>query len=469
MNIVANTLMMIFWFIVILIPLVVIHEFGHLIMARLNRVKVLEFGVGIPPRWVYRRWKGIIWSINLVLLGGFAKIYGDHDALDEAKEMSKTDPKKARSEYQINRIEEVLASQDLQFFLEENNLDFDADWKHFEKQKGIPKNDQEAKIFESKQNQLETLAGWEYDTKLDSQEAFFNKTWWQQALILLGGVTFNLLAAVFIFFIIYGVIGISNQPVLLEKVEQLRQDANLIMKSDYPIIAGVIKDYPADQVGLKSGDELITFAGKNLQEIKSFDQFRNLVQDNADKDISVTYKSKETGEIKTNQVKLESKDGKTLFGIGGLGYSVDYRAKNIGSAIKMASVDTYNAFVLNYKVLGNVLIALLPNTQDKSALNLVGGPVAVSSLASTIFADYGVVGVLQVMALVSVGLAAFNLIPIPALDGGRLVIITLNKIFRRRNKRIEALAISATFILLLLLGGLIAYNDIVKLASGRQF
>jgi len=69
MEIVVDVIMKIleisFWFIVLLIPLVAIHEFGHLLFARLFKVKVLEYGIGLPPRAFYKKWKGIVWSTML--------------------------------------------------------------------------------------------------------------------------------------------------------------------------------------------------------------------------------------------------------------------------------------------------------------------------------------------------------------------------------------------------------------------
>jgi regulator of sigma E protease len=69
---------LIFWFVIIVIPLVIVHEFGHTIMSWLFKIRVVEYGVGMPPRTPIKfRFRKMLYSLNWLPLGGFAKIYGD--------------------------------------------------------------------------------------------------------------------------------------------------------------------------------------------------------------------------------------------------------------------------------------------------------------------------------------------------------------------------------------------------------
>ena len=473
MDIILQTISIIFWFIIILIPLVAFHEFGHLIMARLVGVKVMEYGIGIPPRWLYFRWKGIIWSLNYVLLGGFARIYGDHDALDEAQDTSKTDPKKAKEEYLENRFNELVANQEIQFFLEENNLEYDKDWIEFEKSKfakGVQDPNEKDKVsqYEALGKQLETLIEWEFDSKLKSKEAFFAKNWLQQTLILMGGITFNLIAGVLLFWVMFTTTGSITQTAFPQENSKITQYADITNKSENLKVPGVLKDSQAAKIGLKNGDDLISIGSDNLQNLNSIEDFKSILNKYADQEISVVFRSKETGEFKTVKATLtKNDDGKVLFGVSGIGYELNYKAKNLGTGFLLGVTQTWDYFLLNFKALGDIVIALLPQTSDRTALEYVSGPIAVSSFSSRIFKDFGAAGILFLMALVSIGLATFNILPLPALDGGRLLIITLNKIFGRRNKRMEAVAISLTFFLLLGLGVLIAFRDIQGIVAGK--
>jgi regulator of sigma E protease len=506
MDIIVQILSLVFWFVVILLPLVAIHEFGHLIIARLNGIKVVEYGIGIPPRIWHKKWKGIVWSVNWVLLGGFARIYGDHDAIDEAKETFKTNPEEARKQYIKDRFQEIIANQELEFFLQDNNLEYDEKWKWFESvaNKGIDinlsivnivdfgfslitqtgtlvgsypnatfdeKKVQVSEFYSKNLKQLETLIDWEFDTKLESKEAFMNKAWWQQTLVLLGGVSFNLLTAFILFFLLFGVISTPPSTVLPDKIKEIEQNATITSKSENVTIFRLQKDGPAYKAGIRTGDELISFGGNSLSNLKSFDEFRNMVQSKKDAPVEVVYRSKATGETKTEKVELANSEGQARFGVqsDGFGYVVQFKVNNVFSAAGMAFDSTKNLFVLNFKVLGDVFVALLPNTTDRSALEYVGGPVAISSVSSQIFNLQGFGGILNIMAVISVALAAFNLLPLPALDGGRWVIITLNKILGKRNKRLEGVVISFTFLFLLGLGFLIAFRDVGNLVSGKGF
>jgi len=472
MDVVLQIITIIFWFIVILLPLVAIHEFGHLLMARLVGVRVVEYGIGIPPRFKYFRWKGIVWSLNYVLLGGFARIYGDHDAIDEANETARVDEKKAKEQYIPERLAELVSNQEIKFFLEENNLEFSKDWEELEKSKylkGIesPLETEKRAGFEALTKQLTTLIEWEYETKIIGKEAFFAKKYWQQVLILLGGVTFNLISAVIFLWLMFGVTGSTTQYAFTNNNEGLKKYAEFSYQSEFVKAPQILKDSPAANLGMKPGDDLIRIAGTEINTLGSIDEFRDLVSKNKDQTVSVVYRSKETGEIIEKTTTFAQDNGRVYFGINGLGYEVRYKAKDFGAGFQLAVSQTYDYFILNFKALGQIGTALLPQTQDRSALEYVNGPIAVSSLSSRVAREFGFAGILLILALISVGLAAFNLLPVPALDGGRIVILTINKILGKRNKRWEAVAISVTFIFILLLGILIAFRDVQGVIAGK--
>ncbi|MCH7483456.1 MAG: site-2 protease family protein, partial [Chloroflexi bacterium] len=71
-------------FVVILLVLVIVHELGHFTVAKLAKVKVLEFGVGFPPRVFSRQWGDTVYSLNLFPIGGFVRMVGEEDPTDPA-------------------------------------------------------------------------------------------------------------------------------------------------------------------------------------------------------------------------------------------------------------------------------------------------------------------------------------------------------------------------------------------------
>ena len=502
MDIILQIIQILFWFVIILIPLVAIHEFGHLLISRLFGVRIPEYAIGMPlvKRTFYKRWKGIIWSFYWPLLGGFVRIFGDNDAIDKAYEDSKTDPKSARKNYIQNRFEEMNANRELKFFLEDNNLEYDEKWKWFEQvsQKGLENKrfldglfatmlvvfqipevgmidtkikpsqmkEQITEKYNKMYDQLAVLIEWEYDKEIKATDTFFNKNWIQQTLIISGGVIFNMLAAIFIFWTMFTMLGISNTPTPIDDLVGIEKNANVTSRSN-EIIVGVAKDSIAEKAGMKSGDKMMEFAGVEARNINSFESFRNLVAENKNKDISVRFLSGENNEEKLVNFKLEEKDGKATFGVGGMYREVTYKAKNIFAGFGMAWDRTWFIFTETFKVLGQVFAALIPGARDRTALDSVGGPIAVGSIGTRVFEIAGVTGILDIMASVSIGLAVFNILPIPALDGGRWVIITLNKILGKRNQKIEAAVISITFLVLMGLAVVIAFRDIQGVVTGR--
>lgn len=451
-----------FWFIVILIPLVAIHEFGHLIMSRLVGVKVLEYGIGIPPRAIARRFKGMIWSLNWIPLGGFAKIYGDHDALDEAEDIYKTDPKLAKEIYANLRISEIIQSGDLKYFLGDNNLKYDEDWIKFEKEFFKAEDPKQNPLY----SQINTLVLWEFDDVINTKTAFCNVSWWRQTIILLGGITFNLLTAIFLFFIIFAFTSTPVSPAWKDDIQEIEKYATVTKKSDDFEVFRISTDGSAKEVGLKSGDTFISFDNKKVTELANFDEFRSLVENQPDDLVNVVFRDGKTGEVVEKEAKLNKVDDKYRFGIAksDIGYPIRFRYNNVGKAFTDSLERVYGFFILTFETVGD--IASIPFTGNTEAAKAVGGPIAVGSVGSSIYNLQGVTGILNIAALVSISLAAFNLLPIPALDGGRFIIITLNRITGRRNKKIEAVIISLTFILLLGLSVLVALKDIIDLSSG---
>lgn len=469
MELIFQTLSILFWFIVILVPLVLIHEMGHLLIARIFGVKVSEFAVGMPlvrRNW-YKKFKGIIWSFYWPILGGFVRILGDSDAIDKANEESKTDPKLARKNYLKNRYEEIILAQELQFFLENNNLEYTKDWKQFEKIK-YKLDDQKEKInneaFEKMYKQLLTLIDWEFDTNLKSKNTFFSKNWLQQTLIISGGVLFNIGFAVAIFWFIFSILSFNNINLDLTSLQKINNDVNYTSKSQELYLV-VQKDSLADKNELKSGVKLFQIAGINSQEIDDIEKFRKILNDNKNKNILISYQNPNE-EIKNKEIYLESKNDKVFLGVN-LYREVSFVAKNWFVGLKLSFEMVWDMINLYFQAILDIFKALLPTTADKQALDSLGGPIAIGSVGSSIYKILGINGILQLIAQVSLALAVFNMLPVPALDGGRFVVLTITKILGKRNHTLENRIIGITFLLLMALGILIAFRDLQGVINGK--
>ena len=312
-NFFSQLITVVFWFVVVLVPLVAVHEFGHYLMARINGVKIPEFGIGFPvtKRWFFRSWKGTIWSFYPVLIGGFVRIYGDNDALDHAQDEFKTDPKKAASDYLEARFVEIIQNRELEFFIKENNLEWDESWQKFATSKfanGKKDQEEESNIqeFESKYNQVLTLISWEFENKLEAKDAFFSKNWFQQSLIISGGVLFNFISAILILWFLFAFITQTNVPKPIDEIANLQEHTNLSFESEYTKVAGVQENTPADRAGLSTQDQLISFDGIEINNLKSLDEFRELVDNNKDQEIEIQFINDGESEILTATTTIVS-------------------------------------------------------------------------------------------------------------------------------------------------------------------
>jgi regulator of sigma E protease len=297
---------------------------------------------------------------------------------------------------------------------------------------------------------------------MKAKDTFFSKNWFQQTLIIVGGVVFNTITAILCFAIIFQFSTALGSKTLIpnELIPTLEQRAIVKSISDYAVIE-IRKGGIAENNGFKSGDKIYTFADKPTSSIKNIDEFRSILSDNKNKEINIEYSSEGSNDKLTKTVKLvPDANGAVLFGIsGGLLRDVKYEAKSFWDSINFGTEKTFNFIGLTFSAFGGIFKALLPQTQDRSALDGIGGPIKVSEIAGSVIKNFDVSQYLNFLALISISLAVFNILPIPALDGGRWLILTAIKIFGKRNRRLENMLIGYTFLLLMGLGVVIAFKD----------
>ena len=555
LSFVSGTFSVIFWFVVLLIPLVVIHEFGHLIMARLCGVRVPEFAVGLPfsRRLFYKKWKGIIWSFYPWLLGGFVRLSGDSDAIDNAHwelNNKEIDKRTVSQNYTIARREEILQAQELQFFIEQNHLIFDQRWQWFEKQtsklenskmedskkyeilpdwlipknnpnsvqdvKFVPKSKQKSlknekidlqtseneiniensditssqneltleqkkhiiiKEYTNLDDQFKTLIDWEFDSRIENkQEYFFAKSWWQQTLIISGGVVFNLITALVVFWFVFVFFGSLPSPynaetnlIFPKDIAQMKQDAKgkfTIKTTESPQAIFVVPGGVLDKAGVKPKDELIQMGDDNISTLSTFEDFRNAVAKYKDQKINFTYKNSQK-EFKTVQITPEiNKENQAVIGVVPA-YVISKTATNWPSGVSMAIDEIGQTFKLTFEWFGKAGKALLPQSTDRSALSQTSGPIGVGYIGGEVYKIAGFGGILYLVGAISVSLAIFNMLPIPALDGGRFILLTISKITGKRNKKLEGALIGFTFIFLFGLMILVAFKDLWSIVSPK--
>lgn len=287
------------------------------------------------------------------------------------------------------------------------------------------------------------------EESLDGQDSFVNKPKWAQALVLVAGVTFNILFAWLL--ISVGFMSGLPAPVDYAGSGEVR-DAELVVTS-------VLADSPAGEAGLKTGDTLLSVvaADAELQNPEP-ETLQNFIRDNGTSELLVTFERGDVTESVILTPSLEINPDSPAIGI-----SMDM----IGT-LKLGFISAlYEGAKMTALVTEAVVIGLgtffLSAFTSGADLAQVTGPVGIVGLVGDA-SQLGFIYLLSFTAFISINLAVINLIPFPALDGGRLLFVIIEKIKGSPIKPKIANAFNGIgFALLLLLMIVITVSDVVKL------
>ena len=342
-------------FIIVLLVLVIVHELGHFITAKSRGVKVLEFGVGFPPRiWGIKRGE-TLYSVNALPLGGFVKLAGEEDP----------------------KVERSLASKD-------------------------------------------------YGTRI---------------LVLAAGSVMNLLL-----------------PLLLLSVAfMIPHD---VAKAPVTVYA-ILPDSQAEKAGIKAGDLLVSINGIPVDNTSVIQRNTML---NLNKKIKLVVQhadsSVETIAL-TPMWKPPEGQGSTGLGIGyqaQLPYSYTKTSTPFPQAISLGIKECSETLVLfKNEIIRWIIGATKPQ---------VTGPVGMAEMTGVV-AKAGISPVIEFAAFISINLGIVNLLPLPALDGGRIVFVLLEMLRggRRVSPKIEAVIHTIGFFLLIGLMLLVTFGDISSIIT----
>jgi regulator of sigma E protease len=278
-----------------------------------------------------------------------------------------------------------------------------------------------------------------YGDEQDSKN-FQNAPLWKRMIIVLAGVLMNFVLGITLFGIVYSFIGIPVNPPVAEVVIQT-----------------VNPGTPAADAGLKT-DDIITQA--NQVVVRSSEDILGVINNNLGKEVSL--KLLRSGEERVITVVPREHPPA---GQGPLGISMGQKLKTTFYpwyvmpfyGVKAGLADTVEMTKQIVPALGNLVKTLVVNRQVPEG---IAGPVGIQR-ASSMFCTAGILPCLQFMGLLSINLAVFNLLPIPALDGGRFAFMLYEGLTRRKvNPKVEQWSHAVFFALLILMLIVVTFNDI---------
>jgi regulator of sigma E protease len=326
------------------------------------------------------------------------------------------------------------------------------EWGHFmaARRIGIPVHEFSLgfgyKLFSTKKNGVEyslrliplggfvRMAGEEPGDNEDPN-GFSKRTPLEKMAVSFAGPFMNFVLAILIFIYTFAVIGVA-QP------------------SNDAIIGEVIQGKPAYVAGLQSGDKILAI---NQQKISSWKQFVNTIQkEPANQPLQLTVDRAGKTRKLTVTPTLNESTGKAILGV----YSqVKFERQGIFTAIKMGFTQTYQMTGLLLSGLG-MLFTGAASTSD------LAGPVGITNMVGEA-ARGGIVYLLSFAAFLSINLGVLNLLPIPSLDGSRLVFAIVEAIRRKpMDPQKEGFIHWIGFLFLMGLIVFATYNDIVRLIKG---
>ena len=326
--------------IIIFLLVILIHEFGHFIVAKMNGVSVLEFSVGMGPKLFQKESNGTLYSLRLLPVGGYCQLEGEDEENDSPKSLNNQSP--------LVRLKVILAGAIMNFIL---------------------------------------------------------------AFILL---------------------------ILLMSVSRVSTE-----------VSGVLENSPAYSSGIQAGDKIVSINGKNIDDGEEL--LKNIKESQGDLDIGVIRNS-QSKNIKVTP-RLENNVRKI-----GVNFQEEYNIKNFSiiKGFKKGVITFLNLTGMLYKFLGMLITGQL-------GLGGVSGPVGVVKEIGNA-AKTGVANLIFLLAYININLGVFNLLPIPALDGGRAIFILIEMIFGKKiSQEKEGYIHMVGLILLLALIAIVTIKDVIKL------
>lgn len=338
--------------------LIIVHELGHFLAAKISGVRVERFSLGFWPRLAGIKIGDTDYCISWIPLGGYVKLSG--------------------------MIDESMDGEAI---------------------KGEP---------------------WEFMSKSPLQKIF----------IISAGVIMNMILAIIIFAILTFASGIG----------ELDQTT---------VISSVSDDYPAAAAGMQVGDKIVSIDGI---DINSWDELTDYIHSRPKVEIEVTWMRDELlyTENITTRANIVPVDGELKnLGMIGVGPTVNIREAGLMESIASGFTRTY--FWGRY-----TLLSLKMLVSGEQSFKAVGGPIFIAQLAGQ-SARSGMDSLFQLIAILSINLAILNILPIPAFDGGHLIVILIEWVKQKPLSINIKMAIQQVgFALFLVMAALVIYNDLSR-------
>src|SRR5215213_6393835 len=392
-------------FIFILGSAVVLHEFGHFIVAKLFKIRVETFSVGFGPRLFGRKWGHTDYRVSAIPLGGYVKLGGDESNAPlegaGAQDIPPNEMYSLRPRWQ--RIMVALAGP-IMNIITAMAIPIAGAFMY-----GVPATPSPV-VYYVQEGGAADLAGLQHGDRIVSFNGTKNPSWDSingDALLSPGRA-------------LPVVVNRNGQEVSLTITPTTRTEngeaaGTLDFIPDYgglPVVVGEVNaGSPAEAAGLKENDRVLTIGGEN---VRSSAQVTEYVRSHDAQKIPITVqRNGQTVQLNTDEKRVD----------GRLGFVVSERyplhAATVFSATKYAYDQNLQILRLTGKALAQVF------TGQRSVRNTLSGPIGIYEATQKSIEKLGWDGVFGMLGFLSLNLGIFNLLPIPVLDGGAIFLMLI--------------------------------------------
>ena len=396
----------------VLLAMVTIHEFGHYLAGKILGFKINEFSVGFGPAIFKKRSKktGELFALRVVPLGGYCAFDGEDEA-DEETEKSNEDKKNAPDE-------------------------------PFSEMAGTGESGEKAGSLRAEEIAEENQAQSGKESESDYPEPkgirFNDQPPWKRIIVLLAGATMNYLLGLLLIFVMFVSVGRPMYSVVKEKPDKNEETAANGVRSSLFLDT---QDGEAEENGLCTGDVIVRIEGKKVYLIS--DYLSALKGKNAGDTAKIEVLREENGErvsrivevtlaVSSSEFDALTKTGYMVRSLGVYALAPVTQREGFGRAAG-------DSFAYSFKEAGMVLSSLGQLITGKIPLKSMGGPITTIRITSQ-QATSGWLSFLNIASFIGVNLAVFNLLPIPALDGSKIVFCIIEWIRKKPiNRKVEAM------------------------------
>ena len=431
--------------VVILLAMVTIHEFGHYIAGKILGFKINEFSVGFGPALFKKRSKktGELFAVRIVPLGGYCAFDGEDEEETPKEQLENAETGENSSE---NSAELPSEEQPFEELIAKREEDFNETLETSER---VEIETTETETIETETvkmplepTETEVVAKEEKDEYPEPKGARFNdQPPWKRIIVLVAGATMNYLLALFLIVLMFACLG---RPVF--KVTKFAPDEEF-------------DSVTATQVyesGLQTGDIILEIDGKKMYMATDYlDYLDGKKQGDVVKILVLREGERTTVElllIVDANVKNMSDNSAIFFSLG-IAYRETVTLEDGSQKVELINngmIETKNvrggffetigdSFVYSFKIGGVVLRSLGELLTGKLGLNAMGGPITTISVTAEA-ASSSLMSFLNISAFIGVNLAVFNLLPVPALDGCKVIFCLIEWIRKKPvNRKVEAI------------------------------